>query len=97
MSKIKSLDDVKHITVHWSESSVINDELGCDDNCDIEKVLLVDEFSNLLKLAEKEITSGYDKTSLTVTLENDTQWCFESKFYICKGDSDLLAFLNKGQ
>ena len=97
MSKIKSLNDIESITVHWSESKVINDKLGHDENYDIERQVDVVELAELLTLAEMEITGGYDKTSLTIRLNSGCLWCRESKFYICDGDTDLLTFLNKGQ
>ena len=97
MSKIKSIDDIENIKVHWSESNLINDELGCDDNCDIEKNISPVEFDDLITRAAKKVGGGYDKTSLSVKLKNGTQWCSNSKFYLNAQDSCLLDLLNKGE
>ena len=98
MARINSLDDIEKIIVHWSESGYINDELGCDDNSDIEKqvnVLILDE---LIKSASELISGGYDKTSLSIKLKNGLQWCAESKFYITSSNNNtLLKLLNAGE
>ena len=97
MSRIKSLEDIETIKVHWSESLVVNEALGMDDNCNIEKLVSVEDFKRLLTNAVSQISCGFDKISLTITLKGGFVWCFESKFYICGDDVDLLDFINKGQ
>lgn len=94
MSKIKSLNDIESIKVHWSESNVINDALGHDDNCDIEKVVDVDEFDRLIKKAAGKVKTGYDKTSMTVKLKTGIVWANEAKFYLTGVKDDLLKLLN---
>ena len=95
--KIESLDKIDKIKVHWSESNLINDELGCDDNCDIEKEVAVDLFDDMVKRASKLVETGYDKTSLSVLLKNGKMWAYESKFYLNESTPDLLSLLNKGE
>ena len=96
MAKINNIDDIDFIVVHWSESTLINDELGCDDNCDIEKDVNPNELDDLVRRASKEVGGGYDKTSLSVKLESGLQWCSESKFYLTSKEDGLLKLLNKG-
>ena len=97
MSKIESLEDIETIKVHWSESLIVNEALGMDSNCNIEKLVSVEEFKHLLTSAASKIRCGFDKISLTITLKGGFVWCLESKFYICGDDADLLDFINKGQ
>lgn len=97
MSRVNSLDDIDCIHVHWSESNYINDILGNDENCDIEKGVDANAFDSIIQKASKQVGSGYDKTSLTVTLKNGVVWANESKFYLTKQDSSLLNLLNKGE
>ena len=97
MAKINSLNDIKEIKVHWSESDYINDVLGCDDNSDIEKEVDVFVFDSIIKHAANMVDDGYDKTSLSVKLKDGLQWCFESKFYLTSDKVDLLGLLNAGE
>ena len=97
MSRIKKIEDIDSIIIHWSESIVINVELGCDDNSDIEKEVTPEKAEALIRKASTNISAGYDKTSMTVKLKDGSVWATESKFYICRGDSDLLSVLNKGE
>tara|TARA_R110000744_G_scaffold57010_3_gene120040 strand:- start:3709 stop:3990 length:282 start_codon:yes stop_codon:yes gene_type:complete len=91
-----TLNDIEKIKVHWSESNHINDELGCDDEGDIEKEVDVKTFDLMVLHASKEVCSGYDKTSLSIKLKSGDQWCFESKFYITQRTKSLLDLL-KGE
>ncbi|NCP63193.1 MAG: hypothetical protein GW763_11305 [Paraglaciecola sp.] len=97
MSKISNLNEIDSIKVHWSESEYINNVLCCDENSDIEKEVDVFAFDSIISQASKEISSGYDKTSLSIKLKSGLQWCFESKFHITSRTSNLLELLNVGQ
>lgn len=92
--KLKSIDLIDKIKVHWSESNLINDELGCDDNCDIEKEIAPDKFDDIVKRASKLVNSGYDKTLLSVYLKNGTTWAYQCKFYLNHRTPNLLKLLN---
>jgi len=95
MSKVK-IEEIARVIVHWSESELINDRLGCDEFSDIEKEVSVVDLEILISEASKLICCGYDKASLTVVLKSGLVWAKESKFYITKGDT-LESLLNKGQ
>ncbi len=97
MARIKNIEEIESIMVHWSESNLINDVLGCDDGCDIEKLVKPDEMDQLTRRAGKSVGCGYDKTSMTVKLKNGLVWANECKFYISSGDNSLLNVLNKGE
>ena len=97
MSRIEKIEDIDNIKVHWSESQIINDELGFDDNGDIEKIVSPADMQKLIHKAGSHVGCGYDKTSMTVTLRGGLKWATESKFYICAGDNCLLNVLNKGE
>lgn len=97
MSKIKDLGEIDEIVVHWSESALINSELGCDDNCDIEKKVCPFELDDLINRASKLVPPGYDKTNMSITLKNGLKWASEIKFYLTKAEPSLLLLLNKGQ
>ncbi len=94
MQKLKSLDEIKSITVHWSESSLINDELGCNDDGDIEKIVDPVVFDRLIKRAAKEVGIGYDKISLTLTAADGHEWCKECKFYLTAKKTSLLDLIS---
>lgn len=95
MSKIEKIEDIETIVVHWSESKIINDELGHDENYDIEKNIEPAKFDEIVKRAAMSVEGGYDKTNLSVTLKNGTQWCKQSKFYLHQNDAGLLMLLNR--
>lgn len=97
MSKIDSIDDIETIIVHWSENVLINDEMGCDDNCDINKDIEPRKLDELLARAVKQVNGGYDKTSLTVKLKSGVVWAKESKFYLNREDCGLMSLLLRGQ
>jgi len=94
MDRLENLDELKSITVHWSESNLINDELGCDDNCDIEKQVDPVAFDDLIKRAALTVGEGYDKTFLSVEHKNGFYWCREHKFFLCKHTKGLIELLN---
>jgi hypothetical protein len=88
-----NLNDIETIKVHWSESNYINSALGCDDNDDIEKEVDINAFNLIIANASKEISSGYDKTVLSIKLKSGLQWCLERKFYITNKTGSLLGLL----
>jgi hypothetical protein len=95
--KIAKIEDIESIHVHWSESNLINDELGCNEDSDIEKQVDPIKFDDLISRAAKEVGGGYDKTMLSVKLKDGSDWCKECKFYLSSGDSGLMNLLNKGE
>ena len=98
--KINSLNDIEKITVHWSESGYINDVLDPLDegDGDIEKEVDIFAFDSIVQHASKLISSGYDKTSMSVKLKSGLQWCTECKFYITKDKNNtLIKLLNAGE
>ena len=97
MARIESLDDIKEITVHWSESPTLNDALGSDGEGDIEMKVKPKDLDVLIAESAKKIAGGYDKTSMTVELQDGLIWAKALKFYICQGDAGLLNILNKGE
>lgn len=92
-NKIKSLDEIKNIKVHWSESQIINEELGVDNGSDIEKNIEAVELDLLVKKASSKVGLGYDKTVLTVTLIDESIWCKDRKFYLTNYRNTLLDLL----
>lgn len=67
---------IESIHVHWSESSLINNEMGCNSNFDIKKTIDLDQFQALISRAAQEVSAGggYDKTKFTVKLRNGSDW-----------------------
>jgi hypothetical protein len=97
MAKIESIDDIEVIEIHWTESNHINEMMGCDENCDIEKPINPYELESMIGVTVHQLGSGYDKISLSIELKNGLQWCKESKFYISADVKCLLDLLNKGE
>lgn len=91
--KLTNLNEIKTIVVHWSESGLINDELGSDENGDIEKEIEPIVFNKMIKKAAQFVEGGYDKTVLTITLEDGSTWCKECKFYLLRTDETLMNLL----
>ena len=87
------LEDIKTVTVHWSESEYINDTLGCDDDGDIEKEVDVFAFDSIIKHASKLVGPGYDKTSLTIVF-NDDSYFSNVKFYLIESRDSLIKLIN---
>ncbi|PCI14292.1 MAG: hypothetical protein COB71_02895 [Thiotrichales bacterium] len=87
------IDEIESIWVHWSESNLINEVLGCDDFSDIEKSVGVGELDELIKKAAAQVETGYDKTVLTITLHDGLEWCTESKFHITKQCDGLMKLI----
>jgi hypothetical protein len=97
MSRIDSLSDIESVFVHWSESALINDELGANDDDDIEKPVDPARFDEMVVRAAKGVTGGYDKTSLSIVLKGGVKWATGSKFYLSRTESGLLSLLNRGE
>ena len=89
-----SLREIKSVTVHWSESDYVNKVLGCDDNCDIEKEVDVFAFDSIIKKASSEVGVGYDKTSLTIVLNNGDIYSDNEKFNLTKKRDTLLKLIS---
>ena len=89
---VESLEEVESIYIHWSESDHINNVLGCDDNCDIEKSVDIATFDSIVKIASEGVGLGYDKTSLSITLKNKVVHK-DVKFYLTSDRDSLLKLL----
>lgn len=91
---MESLSEIKNILVSWSESSYISDELGCNDEGDINKFVDAVYLDDLIRTAatKQRIPMGYDKTVLTVFLNDGDWWCKEYKFCLLPG-MNLLDLL----
>lgn len=89
------LEDIKSVKVHWSESELINNAIGCDDSGDIEKEITPIEADKLIKDAAKTIRSGYDKTFMTIRFngEKQKQW-LNVKFYITGRTTSLVKLIS---
>lgn len=61
---------INTVFIHWSESTLINDELGCDNNFDINADVSFDSAEDLFNRAAKLVCGGYDKTKLTIVFNN---------------------------
>ena len=92
-----TLNDIKNVRIHWSESAIIN-EIGrgpdATDHDDIEKDLTAAEADALIARAATGVTGGYDKTPLTITLNDGTVWCRHLKYYIVRGTTGLLSLID---
>jgi hypothetical protein len=90
------LKDIEKVFVYWSESSLINDELGNvpEDSGDILKEVNPVDFDKLIKRASALVHCGYDKTCLKVTLTDGTVYGENGgcKFYLT-ADKDSLVKL----
>lgn len=91
------LTDIKRIFVHWSESELINNELGNvpEDSGDILKDVDPAEFDDLVRRASKLVQTGYDKTCLMVeyadgSVDGKNGGC---KFYLTREKDSLLKLL----
>ncbi len=88
-----SLKDIASVFVHWSESNLINDELGCNDEFDINKEVDPVVFDNLLRRSAQLVGAGYDKTVLTIKLKDGSVWANECKFYLNEKRPDLISLI----
>jgi len=91
---VTSLDEIKNIRVHWSENTWINQIMGCDDDCDIEKDIAPILFDKLIRDARQHVEGETsDKTCLTVELESGERLCTEKKFYLRAKTIDLIGLV----
>jgi hypothetical protein len=97
MAKIESLEEIKEITLHWSENNLINDTFDKGGDGDIEKIVDINELDSAVKESAKYIEGGYDKTKLTVKLKSGLLWADSCKFYITTRTTGLLNLLNEGE
>ena len=86
------IEDIKRVYVHWSESEHINKVLGSDDSGDINKVVDKYAFHAIVNQAAKEVGMGYDKTALTVAM-NDGTIHDEIKFYLTVKKDSLIKLI----
>ena len=93
------LEDIEKVFVHWSESSLINDELGNvpEDSGDILKEVNPIEFDELIKRASALVYAGYDKTCLRVTLSDGTVYGKNGgcKFYLTPAKDSLVKLIGE--
>lgn len=89
------LKDIKSVFVHWSESKLINDELGSNDDGDINKEVDPVVFDDLVKRAAALVRTGYDKTSLTVTFHDGRVYGENGGFkcYLVPSKNNLLDLI----
>lgn len=88
------LSDIKSVFVHWSESGLINSELGNVDG-DIDKDVDPVVFDDLVRRASAYVQSGYDKTYLTVILNDGTEYGHNGgvKFYLTPSKDNLVKLI----
>jgi hypothetical protein len=88
------LEDIKSVFVHWSESELINTELG-EDEGDINKEVDPVAFDDLVKRASALVSPGYDKTCLTVEFRDGTVYGKNGgcKFYLTRSKDSLLKLI----
>jgi hypothetical protein len=91
------LKDIKSVFVHWSESKLINDELGNvpEDEGDIRKEVDPVVFDDLVKRASALVVTGYDKTCLTVTFHDGRVYGANGGFktYLTKSKDNLMDLI----
>jgi hypothetical protein len=92
------ISDIKSVFVHWSESGLINSELGHDEEGSISKEVDPVVFDDLVRRASALVGPGYDKTCLTVELHDGEIWgkyggC---KFYLTPSKDSLVKLFGEG-
>lgn len=87
------LEEIESVFVHWSESELINSELGYNGDGDIDKEVNPLEFDDLIRRAAALVPPGYDKTTLTIKLKDGAEidYC---KFYLTKPKDSLEKLIN---
>jgi len=90
-----NLSDIKSVYVQWSESELMNKELGYDDNGDINKDVDPIAFDDLVKRAAALVGQGYDKTCLTVEFHDGTIYGKNGgcKFYLMPSKDSLVKLI----
>lgn len=93
------IGDIEKVFVHWSESCLINDELGNvpEDSGDILKEVDPLEFDDLTRRASALVPAGYDKTCLKVTLKDGTVLGKNGgcKFYLTPDKDSLVKLIGE--
>lgn len=91
------LSNIKSVFVHWSESELINSELGHDKEGDINKDVDPVTFDDLVKRASALVPPGYDKTCLTVEFQDGTIYGKNGgcKFYLTRSKDSLLKLIEE--
>ena len=89
------LSDIKSVFVHWSESGLVNSELGHDEEGDINKDVDPVAFDDLIRRASALVPPGYDKTCLTVVLNDGTVYGHNGgvKFYLTPSKDSLVKLI----
>jgi hypothetical protein len=89
------LADIAGVHFHWSESGLLNSELGKNSDSDIETEVDAVRANELIVKAAKLVKGGYDKTVLTIRLVNGRVFCNEIKFYITRKTAGLLDLIGE--
>lgn len=93
------LEDILKVRVHWSESVLLNDEIGIDDvlggNGDIETDITAEQADDIISRAAKLVDGGCDKTVLTIYLKTGKVFCEGIKFYITRKTTGLLNLIGE--
>lgn len=82
---------IKEVFVFWSESTLINNEMGADENFDINKAVSIDEFNVLAVKAAQLVEGGYDKTKVKVIFHDGNE--FNCRLDITKGNNCIIELL----
>lgn len=82
---------IKEVFVFWSESTLINSEMGADENFDINKAVSIDKFNELADKAAQLVDGGYDKTKVKVTFHDGSE--FNCRLDINKGNKCIVELL----
>lgn len=88
------LEEIESVFVHWSESELINAELGHDEEGDIDKKVDPIAFDDLVRRASALVPPGYDKTMLTVYLKDGGEITYV-KFYLTREKDSLEKLINR--
>ena len=82
---------IKEVFVFWSESTLINNEMGTDESFDINKAVSVDEFNALADKASQFVDVGYDKTKVKVVFHDGNE--FNCRLDITKSNKCIVELL----
>lgn len=82
---------ITEVFVHWSESGVVNDELGCDENFEINKAVSIEKFEEVAAKAAEAVESGYDKTKVDVRFNDGS--VMNLRLDITKTEKSLIELI----
>ncbi len=82
---------IKEVFVFWSESTLINNEMGADESFDINKAVSIDEFNALADKAAQLVDGGYDKTKVKVIFHDGSE--FNCRLDITKSNKCIVELL----